>query len=99
MPGSCRTKLPPPPLPLELVSSAEGEATCAPLGFWGGVGILPEGGSGGPSGFGIRTESFSQGRCCGCLQIPFLQFFQEEIYNVGGGRVVPSPGLGLSSVL
>lgn len=55
-------------LPLELVSNAEDKATCLPLlpqgaeTSWLELASHFDGGSGGPSWFGIRTKSFSQGR-------------------------------------
>lgn len=57
-----------PSLPLELVSNAEDKATCLPPlpqgaeTSWLELVSHFDGGSGGPSWFGIRTKSFSQGR-------------------------------------
>ncbi|XP_077747415.1 phosphatidylinositol 4,5-bisphosphate 3-kinase catalytic subunit delta isoform isoform X3 [Canis aureus] len=57
-----------PSLPLELVSNAEDKATCLPPlpqgaeTSWLELASHFDGGSGGPSLFGIRTKSFSQGR-------------------------------------
>ncbi|XP_035571695.2 phosphatidylinositol 4,5-bisphosphate 3-kinase catalytic subunit delta isoform isoform X4 [Canis lupus baileyi] len=57
-----------PSLPLELVSNAEDKATCLPPlpqgaeTSWLELASHFDGGSGGPSWFGIRTKSFSQGR-------------------------------------
>lgn len=45
-------------------------------------------------GLGSEQRAFPRGDVGGCLQIPFLQFFQEEIYNVGGGGLSPPRGWG-----